>query len=167
MDRWCMNRTNSSRLGMTSIQRAILRRGGIASTAHLLALDNDWEWINMGVDYGRLIKVCKGWWALPGIAAEVLEARRAGGVLACASALEFRGLRAEGSTVALHVLVPHTASRRSNATKAGRSVVSHYSRRPLPGPGPVVSAAIALEQAARCRALSAQNEDGHPSPSPT
>ena len=152
---------------MTPIQRAVLRRGGIASTAYLLALDNDWEWIKMGVDYGRLIKVCKGWWALPGIAEEVLEARRAGGLLACASALEFRGLRREGSTTALHVLVPHTASRRPATTNAGRPLVFHYSRRPLSSRGPVVSADMALEQAGHCAAMKAQHEDGHPSPSPT
>ena len=162
-----MNRTRSSQLGLTPIQRAVLRRGGVASTAYLLALGNDWEWIKMGVDYGRLIKVCKGWWALPGIAEEVLEARRAGGVLACASALEFRGLRPEGSAAALHVLVPHTASRLPRATKSGQPLVFHYSRRPISRQGSVVCAPMALEQARRCAALMGESEDGHPSPSPT
>ena len=144
-----------SRLGLTTVQVLILRRGGIASTAQLLASGEEWEGINIAANYRRIQHICKGWWAMPGIAAELVAARRAGGQLACISALTFRGLASDSvsSDHALHVLVPHSASRRRKSTADGRPIVYHFARRAPSGRAPVVSAAVAREQMRTCTAL--------------
>ena len=68
---------------------------GLVRTSELLAAGDEPEWIRISRNYGRLIHVRKGWWALPGTPAVVLAAWRAGGRLACVSALSFHGATLE------------------------------------------------------------------------
>jgi hypothetical protein len=88
--------------------------------------------------------VRQGWWALPGTAPTVLDACRAGGRLACVSALEHHGLMHE-TNGRLHIELP-----RSSPGPRTRHVVAHWTRKPAGGDRQAVDPSAAWRQARRC-----------------
>jgi hypothetical protein len=117
---------------MFVVQDALRGRGGIACTRELLADGLDPQLIRMAVDYDRVIRLRKGWFATLDTSEEVVRAFGLGGSLACHSALDFyEGRVSEGRLhVAVHRRASHThadrpappgrAARRSRA--AGSAV---------------------------------------------
>jgi hypothetical protein len=130
---------------MLGIDREINERGGLLRTSELYAL-GFWQsivqWSNW---YGTIIHVCKGWWATKDTPPAVIAARRAGGRLACVSALAHYGV-GEGDGLL------HVALGRSGKHPHAPGVVVHWSRRNLPGDRQAVSLEVAREQAERCKA---------------
>ena len=140
---------------MRAIEASIARKGGIARTAQLLAEKHEWDWLRIAAMYGnRIIHVRKGWWATADTHPVIIEARRAGGRLACVSALAMYEGSAPTSTV--HIEVARHSSRRRNLLPAERAVVVHRPGRPSWGNEAVVSYNAARLQAAECRGLSAE-----------
>lgn len=131
---------------MESRARLFERHGGLVRTGELLAAGDDPEWIRMARNYGTLVQVRKGWWALPGTPAEVMAAWRAGGRLACVSALAFHGATIDLRDN-LHIEV---AARSKGARRPG--VVVHWSSDQTSGDRGAVSIEVAARQAKQCRA---------------
>lgn len=125
---------------------------GFASREELLALKCRPEMIDMSIYYRRIVPIRRGQYALPGLDPRFVRALRAGGRLACVSALSYYADadadadRAE--SIPVHVLVPYGISH----LPTGDSVV-HWTRRPLKGSRLVVSQDLAERQARTCRAL--------------
>lgn len=124
--------------------------GGIASTRDLHRWGLDDVTIRLLVGYGRsLIRVRRGWYALPGTSQAVRDACRWGGRLACASALLHHGVRAdEGGR--LHVELPANAVIRREAGDLG-TVRLHWARRGSPGDRAAVDVNAAHRQLLACR----------------
>jgi len=101
--------------------------------------------LDMGLYYGRILRVRIGWYALPGTSPAVVAAVRAGGKLACVSALELHDGREPAHP--LHVML----DRGRHARRADPGIVIHWSRRSDEGPVAVVSAERARRQADECR----------------
>jgi len=125
------------------------RHRGLIRTSELLAIGEDDERIRISRNYGKLIHVRQGWWALPGTPAVLLQAWRAGGRLSCISALAFHGLILDMGQP-LHIEFAHA----SKGARLG-GVVPHWSRRTDNGDRQAVSAEVAWRQAARCREVTA------------
>jgi hypothetical protein len=130
------------------IQQKIHELGGIASTRQLDEAGYWQSMIQLWSMYGRIINVCRGWWATPYTLPQLIVARRAGGRLACVSALAYHG-RVEWSEP-LHILLGASRKRPRDHT-----LVLHWSRRKLAGDQHAVSVEVALDHARRCRALKA------------
>jgi hypothetical protein len=131
------------------IQRDIDRLGGLARTSELLGLGHEDEWVRMAARYGRIVNAGHGWWANPWIDPLVIAARRAGGKLACRSALVFYGVILDAEP-RLHLLV------RANARKPrGDRLVVHWSRNDVSADRLSVSLEVALAQARACRGVRA------------
>jgi 4-hydroxy-tetrahydrodipicolinate synthase len=128
---------------MFVVEDALRGRGGIACTRELLADGLDPELIRMAVGYGRVVRLRKGWYAARDTPAEVVEAFRLGGSLACRSALAFYDGRASGGD--LHLAADHPER---ITPRAG--VVVHRTRAPVDRRRPAVPRAEAERQAARC-----------------
>jgi hypothetical protein len=136
---------------MAGVAETVRLLGGIASTGELLRRGIPRDWIRMAVDYGRILRVRRGWFASLDIPEVALQARRAGGRLACVSALKFHR-QAEQGHAALHIAVSRHSSRLVSAIE-GREVVIHWCRREPSGDALAVSVEEAWAQRARCRAL--------------
>jgi hypothetical protein len=135
-----------------NIEARIARLGGIARSRDLYDHPDDREFVRIAHRYGRIVHVCKGWWATRDIPTVALEARRAGGRLACASAVAFlTGEPVDGSTDILHVAVPRNASRLRS--RSPREVVYHWYRGDPGGSVLAVDLETARLQMARCRAV--------------
>jgi len=130
------------------IERFIHRRGGLVRASDLEAAGYPRSFVQIFVNGRRVIRVCKGWYALPDVDERVLRARRVGGRLACVSALAFHGVL-EPSEPALHLAVPSNASRLR--LKFAGPVVVHWSRRRLAGDLHAVSVEEAAKQAKSCQ----------------
>jgi hypothetical protein len=139
---------------MQFVLAAIDRWGGIASTAELAASGVERSLLDIAVMYGNVIRVKKGLWSRPELPDDVLAAHRAGGRLACVSALAFHGFiePVEG----LHVAAPYDVTK-WNPGFAGPGVVRHWSRRALPGDRLAVSVETAWAQFALCRAVAGRD----------
>lgn len=122
------------------------RHHGLVRTSELLAIGHDHETIRIYRNSGMLVHVRQGWWALPATPDNLLHAWRAGGRLACVSALAFHGLILDLGHP-LHVEFAHSSK---GARVAG--VVPHWSRRTRSGDRRAVSVEVALRQASRCAA---------------
>lgn len=88
----------------------ILRAGGVVKTEQFLREGTTQRQLSRAVVDGALVRIRKGWYALPGVAPTITQAFRVGGVLACADAAVSHGLwvpRYRG----VHVVVPEHASR--------------------------------------------------------
>lgn len=122
------------------------RRQGLVRTSELLAIGDDHETIRILRNYRKVIRVRQGWWALPGTPDDLMLAWRAGGRLACTSALAFHGQILDLGHP-LHVEFAH-------ASKGPRvaGVVPHWSRRTANGDRRAVSIEVAKRQATQCRA---------------
>lgn len=134
---------------------AIDRWGGIASTRELEASGVDRSRLDVAVYYDRVIRVRKGHWARPGLPDEVLAAHRAGGRLACVSALAFHGV-IEPVRGPLHIAAPDRVFKWRGGVR-GADVVRHWSRRQLPGDRFAVSAEVAWAQFALCRRVAGRD----------
>lgn len=107
----------------------IASHGGVAYTRELSHIPRNV--LDVYVMYGRVLRVKKGMWALPDLDPLAIAAIRAGGRLACVSALAYHGVIArEGA--GLHICAPAgVANWRPRPGKA--PVVRHWSRAPQPG----------------------------------
>ncbi|WP_394770083.1 type IV toxin-antitoxin system AbiEi family antitoxin domain-containing protein [Lacisediminihabitans sp.] len=150
---------------MQRVLTVIHELGGIARLSELGSHGYSPELIGMLVDYGRIIRVRKGWYATTDTDDALIRAWRVGGRLACVSALAHHGF-GEPDQLALHVSVPRTASRLRTAhdyrqrlaEHPDAAIVVHWTRRPVPGDRRAVDAEFAREQAAVCRASGAAHD---------
>ena len=87
------NTTAESTVGSVKpVIDALLRCDGLATTAQLRALGIHRGQLDIAYMYGRIWRVRKGMWCLPGLPRPVLRAQRVKGRLACVSALAFHGV---------------------------------------------------------------------------
>lgn len=128
---------------MLDVARGIRELGGLARTSELYSLGVWQSWLQWSMWWGNIIHVSRGWWAVPDTPALAIAARRAGGRLACVSALELYG-EAEPDGLL------HVALERSGKRPRDPLVVCHWSRKTLPGTILAVSKEVAREQAAGC-----------------
>jgi hypothetical protein len=140
---------------MRIVLRAIHRWGGIASTAELAASGVERQLLDIAVMYGRVVRVKKGLWADPEIPAEVVAAYRAGGRLACVSALAYHGV-IEQPECGIHICAPEWVSR-WRAPRPDATVTRHWSRRPVAGDRFAVSVQVAWAQFALCRGVAGRD----------
>lgn len=125
------------------------RHHGLARTRELVAIGIDGEWIRIARNYGALIHVRQGWWALPGTPEVLLRAWRTGGRLACVSALAFHEVVLDVGDQ-LHIEV---AAASKGARQPGTCV--HWSTSQSNGDRRAVSVEVAWRQATRCRETTA------------
>ena len=77
---------------MNHLEKCIVDLGGVARASELYARGHPaWE-LRMLSEYGRIIRVRKGWYATADTSPQLLRAWRVGGRLACISALVHYGL---------------------------------------------------------------------------
>ena len=138
---------------MQFVLAAIDRWGGIASTAELAASGVERSLLDIAVMYGNVIRVKKGLWGRPDLPPEVIAAHRAGGRLACVSALAFHGViePVDG----LHIAAPFDVTKWKPTPR--RDVVRHWSRRALPGDKFAVTEQVAWAQFALCRGVAGRD----------
>ena len=138
---------------MRFILDLIERHGGIATTWELAHVPRNV--LDVAAMYGTVLHIKKGLWGLPTLDPLVVAAQRAGGRLACVSALVFHGVIEPGDH-ALHVCAPEgVVSWRPRGQKS--KVVRHWSRRALPGDRLAVSAETAWAQFALCRTVAGRD----------
>ncbi len=137
---------------MLPVVREIERQGGLARTADLLKSGIATEMIRVFASYGLLVHVRQGWWATKNTSPSAISARRAGGRLACVSALAHYGVVEQPELL-------HIALSRSARPPLISGVVVHWSRRDLGGDRAAVSIKEAEEQARVCRAAQAGTLD--------
>ena len=135
--------------------KAIQRWGGIASTRELAASGIERQQLDIAVMYGRVVRVKKGLWADPCIPADVVTAYRAGGRLACVSALAYHGV-IEQPDCGIHIAAPDWVSR-WRAPRPDVAVTRHWSRRPVAGDRFAVSVEVAWAQFALCRGVAGRD----------
>jgi hypothetical protein len=119
--------------------------GGVAPRRQLLEMGVDPDWLDMGLYYRRIVPVRIGWYALPGTSRAVIAAVRAGGRLACVSALEYHEGREPEHP--LHIVLPRNADHRRLST----DTIAHWTRGLIDGTHAAVSIELAHRQAERCR----------------
>lgn len=134
---------------MTSIEETLRELGGIATTGELMQRGFESDHLLLFARYGRIIRVRKGWFASKDIDEQVVDAVRAGGRLACLSALAYHGLAAPDPTT-LHIAVHRSASRLRRAPREGVTVVVHWSRSAPSGNRQSVRVSEAVAQARAC-----------------
>ena len=152
---------HSSRIGeaveMGSAEERIRALGGIATTGELIEAGYNPQYLRVLAEFGRIVRIRKGWYASTEVDQAVIQARRVGGTLACMSALAHHGW-CEPEPSVLHVSVPRSASRlrspegpRDMREPAGSmQVVVHWSRRAPTGDRQAVSLGEAIAQAHSC-----------------
>ena len=123
-----------------------LSHHGLVRTCELIAIGENDELIRIAGNYGAIVHVRHGWWALPDTPATQLRAWRGGGRLACVSALAFHGVILDLGDP-LHIEIPSTSR-----GAQGRDLVVHWSASQADGDRRAVSVEVALRQARRCRA---------------
>lgn len=139
--------------------------GGVMSRAELLAAGWSADDVRLGVHYGMLRRLCRGWYGSSDLPAMVRAAWRHGGPLACVSALEFLGAidpiaidppgasprdsapLGRTAATALHICRPARAHR----LRYTGEVTIHWSDDAVAsGTRWCVSREVALDQARRC-----------------
>lgn len=93
-----------------SLERAVHVAGGVARTALLLALGHSRHVIARAVASGRVVRVRKGWVALPMADTQLVNAARAGVVLTCVTQARRLGLWVLGDDVPHVGAPPHSSS---------------------------------------------------------
>ena len=142
----------SERGGVRIILDLIDRHGGIAYTRELSRVPRNV--LDVAAWYGTVLHVKKGVWAAPGLDPVVASAIRAGGRLACVSALAYHGVIEPGHE--LHICAPlGVISWRPRGSR--ERVVRHWSRRPAPGDRIAVDVETAWAQFALCRAVAGRD----------
>jgi hypothetical protein len=138
---------------MKFILDLIERHGGIAHSHELSYVPRNV--LDVAAMYGTVLHIKKGLWGLPTLDARVVAAQRAGGRLACVSALAFHGIIEPGEHP-LHICAPDgVLSWRPRGRTDG--VVRHWSRRRLPGDRQAVDVETAWAQFALCRGVSGRD----------
>lgn len=122
------------------------RHHGLMRTSELLADGRHPDMLRWGRSFIPFISVRRGWWAAPDTPAVLLDAWRAGGRLACISALAFHGAILDQGRP-LHIDIPLT----SKGPRTPGHVV-HWSSNQSNGDRRAVSLEVALRQASRCLA---------------
>ncbi|HTL40080.1 MAG TPA: hypothetical protein VL294_01245 [Pseudolysinimonas sp.] len=140
---------------MSRILDAIDHFGGMASTGELASRGVErWE-LDIDVFYGKVLRIRKGLWARPGLSELAVQAQRAGGRLACVSALAYHGV-IEPVPGTLHVAAPlWAASWRPGRPNA--DVIRHWSRNEQRGDRMAVAPEDAWAQFALCREVSGRD----------
>lgn len=128
--------------------------GGLARTYELYDAGYWQSMVQLHAGYKKILHVRKGWWATKDTPPDVIAARKAGGRLACVSALQYHGI-GKGDDLL------HVALERSSRHPHDPGVVAHWSRRTLAGTRAAVSVEVAVEQARRCRALVGRPQPEH------
>lgn len=142
---------------MNAIVNSITRRGGMATTAQLLADRHDIEHVRIHARYGVITRVSKGWWATNEVSTDALRARRAGGRLACVNALAHHGVVVPQEWLdECHVSIERSTFRHVNASRIEQSTVFHWSRHRPPGDVLSVDTTTAYRQLGLCRSLAAR-----------
>jgi hypothetical protein len=122
--------------------------GGLATTAELRRHGIDRWGLEIPVMYGKVIRVRKGLWCLPGLPPAVIAAQRAKGRLACVSALVHHGV-IEDAGFALHVSA-REGQVSWHPVPPRDGLVRHWSRRPREGDRFAVSVPEAWRQFGLC-----------------
>jgi 4-hydroxy-tetrahydrodipicolinate synthase len=130
------------------VETALRRAGGIARASELIAAGIDPEILRLAVDYGRVDRLRKGWYAVRDVDPTPREAFRLGGTLACISALQHYGVHDGDGRL-------HLAMRADGRRREPHGVVVHWTRTPLVLRRPAVPREEAERQAARCGAREA------------
>lgn len=96
------------------------------TTAELRAAGEDVESIRAGIAEGRLERVIRGWYVLPGADRAAVRAMRLGGRLGCVSALALHGAWSPPES-RLHLVLPsHASGRRLRVGELPDAVVPHW-----------------------------------------
>ncbi|MBA4248895.1 MAG: hypothetical protein C0444_11490 [Microbacterium sp.] len=141
-------------VGFSGFDRVLRRYGGIASRRELLAAGwTDTEfWF--ALRYRNLDRIRQGWYAASDLPTDARAAWRAGGPLACVSALRRYGLLPPGEDAAgvaretLHICLPAGGRVGRDAPEG---LVVHWSTADrYSGTRQAVSPAVALRQACAC-----------------
>lgn len=135
--------------GFHSFDEYIVEQGGVMSRSELLDAGWSADDVRLGVQYGTLHRLCRGWYGARDLPAAVRDAWAHGGPLACVSALHFLDIIDTDSVdhEQLHVCRPSRAHRLRYATPA----TIHWSDEAYrSGTRWSVAPEIALQQAARC-----------------
>ncbi|GAB3599785.1 DUF559 domain-containing protein [Microbacterium tumbae] len=77
---------------MTRIEEVLTERGGIARRGDLVRARVGRRHLEQSIAAGRVIRLRKGVYALPGVASDIVTAARHGGELACGDALKAQGV---------------------------------------------------------------------------
>ena len=139
---------------MGKLENDIRKYGGLVSMSQLLYLDHWREIVKIALMHGAIVRVRRGWYALPTESDAVMRAWRVGGRLACASALAHWSGAPQPSN--LHVEVPGNAAHLHNPDdprlRLGDSdgVVVHWARNMAGGDSRAVDRRAAERQLARC-----------------
>ena len=128
-------------------REALAAAGGFASRRELLAMGCWPDFIDLSVRYRRILPVRKGYYASVDLHPLILRALRAGGRLACTTALAWYQGQPVSRFEPVHVVVPRNASGVDR-----RGAVVHWTRRELEGTRTLVSEEVARWQARSCRA---------------
>ncbi len=115
----------------------------VFSRTELVRLGHDDTAIRASVRSGDLIRLRRGWFATPAADPDTVAAVRAGGVLACVSALRHHALWIPPTARGLHIRFSRHGERSRRRRCQGHG-------RPHPFVGAVDSIPIALDCAARC-----------------
>lgn len=132
-----------------------LQKYGLLSMRELLDLGHWRERIKIALMYRAIVRVRRGWYALPGEPEAVMRAWRVGGRLACASAIAYWNDQPQPRE--LHVEVPANAAALRSPDDAGLPlkgtdrVVLHWTRNPHGDDSRAVSLRAAEAQDRRCR----------------
>lgn len=126
-----------------NVEQTLRRRGGIASIAALEESGVSARQVERSAAHGTIERLRRGWYAVPDASEPVVRAVRAGGALACVSALAAMGVWTMPDA-RLHVVIP-----RGTRATARTSVRLHRSERERTG-FPVQAPAEALETALAC-----------------
>lgn len=150
-------------VGFSAFEPAIRRLGGIASRRELLRgshLSETDFWF--AIHYRRLDRIRQGWYAASDLPADARAAWKAGGPLACVSALAHYGtlVPSEVDDHALHISLPANGH---VARDAPDGLVVHWSTADWhSGSRRAVSLAVALRQARGCRLPSVRSREWPP-----
>jgi hypothetical protein len=140
---------------MQFVLDALEKRGGVATTGQLARLGVDRQRLDIAYMYRRIVRIKRGVWALPSVPPNVIAAHRAGGRLACVSALAFHGV-IEDTHSGLHIAAPSWVTRWRSPQRADH-IVAHWSRRRAAGDCLAVSVETAWAQFALCRAVAGRD----------
>jgi very-short-patch-repair endonuclease len=105
---------------MVSIESSIRRRGGLAATHELHADGFTRADLRLALQHQRVFRVRQGWYAMPGVRPQLVQAVRVGGRLTCLSGIGLHGIW-QFPTRVLHVSAPANSCRlREPTNKASR-----------------------------------------------
>ena len=142
---------------MWSIERDIRELGDLAATHELKRRGHTQAGLRGGVRHGLIVRIRKGWYALPDLDDVLAQAARVGGRLTCVSAAAYLGLWEGFATEALHVAVRDRACQlrdtddyTTRVDPDDPRIVVHWSDERAGGDRLVVDAATMLEHVVQC-----------------